>query len=285
MPHSGGARGPQHHAAGTPSAMGAGGETPATAAPQEAAVGDVPAPSQEGPLALYPEFSLVDHRRKWQRIQQWAAADSSTAVVALHEGRDTSPPSVRTTQDEVHSPDSTLVELEIQRTRTSIQASNMARAAKEAMEAAAATRPTGAAAKPGRMAAQAQGPTHPAKQQQPPTAAVAKPGAGVGTRHQGSVDTMLALLSDHEPSAAAVIVTQGRAFEPLTASSGGASKTVTAGTKAGKLGPDAQSRPAKQQWMASPAPWGSSGGAKSPVDTAAQVAEVGVVDKMTSCMG
>ncbi|KAL6749365.1 hypothetical protein V8C86DRAFT_1017561 [Haematococcus lacustris] len=41
---------------------------------------DAAAPAQEGPLSLYPDFSLVDQRRKWQRIHTWAQQDSSAAA-------------------------------------------------------------------------------------------------------------------------------------------------------------------------------------------------------------
>ena len=38
------------------------------------------APIQEGPLAQYPSFSVVDEAQKWQRIQEWALFDSVAAA-------------------------------------------------------------------------------------------------------------------------------------------------------------------------------------------------------------
>lgn len=80
-------------------------------------------PAQAGPLAHYPDYSTVDAAKKWQRIQEWVARDSSG------EGRGGGggggmpppPPSVGTAADDTRSVDSTLLELELERTRASMQ--------------------------------------------------------------------------------------------------------------------------------------------------------------------
>lgn len=77
-------------------------------------------PTQEGPLALYPDFSIVDQRRKWQRIKDWAAQDSTVAATSAPPLPATAAPSVL--HDDAHSVDSTLLELELERARTSMQA-------------------------------------------------------------------------------------------------------------------------------------------------------------------
>lgn len=42
---------------------------------------------QDGPLAHYPSFSMVDPRIKWQRIQDWAASDSVGATSGPQDGQ------------------------------------------------------------------------------------------------------------------------------------------------------------------------------------------------------
>ena len=37
-------------------------------------------PTQDGPLAQYPTYAVVDEARKWQRIQEWAFLDSVAAA-------------------------------------------------------------------------------------------------------------------------------------------------------------------------------------------------------------
>lgn len=72
------------------------------------------APAQDGPLAYYPTFSLVDEKGKWQRIHDWALQDSVNAAAAKH-----GTPAMSVRMDDVHSISSTLIDLEAARLSSS----------------------------------------------------------------------------------------------------------------------------------------------------------------------
>lgn len=82
-------------------------------------------PAQEGPLALYPMFSLVDPRRKWQRIQDWAKSDSATAAAQKFLAESLTELSASVAFDESRSVDSSLLELELERARASMQRASL----------------------------------------------------------------------------------------------------------------------------------------------------------------
>ncbi|EFJ42063.1 hypothetical protein VOLCADRAFT_97975 [Volvox carteri f. nagariensis] len=90
---------------------------------------DMHAPTQEGPLAQYPTFSVIDPSHKWQRIRDWASKDSATATGAASAGSSGAaetlmggPPANAGEVDVTASIDSTLLELELERARASLKA-------------------------------------------------------------------------------------------------------------------------------------------------------------------
>ena len=92
------------------------------------------APPQDGPLAHYPTFAIVDTRHKWQRITEWATQDSVRAASRPEQGQGqaqefmmTPEASVSVHTADIHSVDSTLLEMEMERARASMQNSNVVR--------------------------------------------------------------------------------------------------------------------------------------------------------------
>lgn len=171
-------------------------------------------PTQEGPLALYPDYAQVDPHSKWNRIRSWAAQDSSGAAVSVDPKLvarvpHLSPPSMAAAQDDALSLGSTLMDLDAERTRVSMQAAELARAARAAADAKTVSAGIGAVSSNALKTATTPSNRPTVSQQQ----SVVATGAGPDTGH--SVDAVLSLLSKPTGAAAVVTAVARRSFQDI----------------------------------------------------------------------